>query len=564
MRTSRKLIVLLVIFTLSLGIVGLSGYKYTKEMARGSETIYNEHLLPINWLGQIRTNNRAIDSYTLELMITKDSQVIEQLLEKIDSASNENASLIQQYEKTNLLPDEIELLKENNEKLLDYLEARNIAIGLSAENKNTEAYNYYVDVVKEKQTALNDSIIDLQIFKEDLGEKVMNENSDRFQTSSFILFFVIGVGIIISLFIGVIISRMIVNPIKQLQILMSQAENGDFTVSGSYKSKDEVGQLVSSFNTMIGGIRGIIKTVSETSDMVAASSEELSASAEQNSRASEHISSTVQELAVGSDHQVRTVEDSTQVINEMTNYSEEITLNADDMSKSAQETSEMSVEGKQSIVKVKLQMNKINDNVLGLGSAINGLSERSTEIGRINEVITAIAAQTNLLALNAAIEAARAGEHGKGFAVVSDEVRKLAEQSADSAEQITKIIDVIQSDTNQTLKSMKSATIEVDAGLIIVEEAGESFDKIEHSISSVVSQISDVAGAIKQLSSGSSQVATSIKLVKDIAVESAASNQNVSAATEEQLASMEEIETSATNLAKMSEELQQLIRQFKI
>ncbi|MBO1510231.1 methyl-accepting chemotaxis protein [Metabacillus bambusae] len=234
------------------------------------------------------------------------------------------------------------------------------------------------------------------------------------------------------------------------------------------------------------------------------------------------------------------------------------------MSISANQTSEMSVDGKKSIDKVKRQLNLINDNVTGLGSAINGLSERSIEIGRINEVITAIAAQTNLLALNAAIEAARAGEHGKGFAVVADEVRKLAEQSASSAKQITNLIAVIQNDTNQTIHSMNSTTKEVDAGLTVVEEAGKSFEKIEDSIKEVVLQINDVTGAINQLSSGTSQVATSIKIVKEIAEESAVRNQNVSAATEEQLASMEEIETSSTNLAKMSEQLQLLIRKFTV
>jgi methyl-accepting chemotaxis protein len=564
MKISTKLLVLIIISTLSLGIVGSVGYKYMKEMAQGTEIIYQENLLPIQWLGQIRINNRAIDSYTLESMLTKDANKYEELMNEIEKARNENATFIEQYEKLHLFPEAIELLKTYKTDLKGYQEARQEALDLAAVNKNEDAYIYYNEVVIEKRTVVNEVISKLQEFSVENAERINKEDSDKVHTASLILFTVIISGIVLSIFIGLFITRIIVKPIKQIQLLMEHAENGDFRIGGTYQSKDEIGQLVRSFNNMIEGLRGIIKTVSETSELVAASSEELSASAEQNSRASEHISSTIQELAAGTDHQVRNVEESNQAINEIASYSEQITKNADYMAISANQTFNMSMDGKESIDKVKRQMNLINDNVSGLGSAITGLSERSIEIGRINEVITAIAAQTNLLALNAAIEAARAGEHGKGFAVVADEVRKLAEQSAISAKQITNLIAVIQNDTNQTIHSMNSTTKEVESGITVVEEAGKSFEKIEDSIKEVVLQINDVTGAINQLSSGTSQVATSIKIVKEIAEESAAKNQNVSAATEEQLASIEEIETSSTNLAKMSEQLQLLIRKFTV
>ncbi|MEC2077158.1 HAMP domain-containing methyl-accepting chemotaxis protein [Metabacillus fastidiosus] len=560
MKISQKFLLLITISILSLGIIGFMGYTYIKEMANDSEVMYKEQLKPISSLGQMLANNRLMDAYMLEAILTDDPIRYEQLMQNLEDTIAQNIQL----EVPELFTEEVITMDDYVKFVEGYTIVRKEALRLAEAGEDDKAYTYYVNEGSSKRDELQQFNSELKLYHESLAEKIYKQNHEKLKTATAVFLAVITAAMAVSITIGLMISRSIVNPIKRIQKLMVRAESGDFSISGSYRSKDEVGQLVTSFNKMIMGLREMIRTVNETSETVAASSQELSASAEHSAKASEHISLTIQQLAVGSNHQLQSVEESTYVINEMTDYAEQITRNAEEMTESANETAEISIEGKQSIDKVMHQMNSINENVTGLGSSIKGLSERSVEIGKINEVITAIAGQTNLLALNAAIEAARAGEQGKGFAVVADEVRKLAEQSANSAEQITNLIQMIQHETNETITSMNSATKEVQGGLEVVQEAGQSFEKIEASINGVVTQIKDIASAINELSSRSTQIADSIHTVKTVAEESAASNQNVTAATEEQLASMEEIETSAANLAKISEQLQGLILKFKI
>jgi methyl-accepting chemotaxis protein len=202
--------------------------------------------------------------------------------------------------------------------------------------------------------------------------------------------------------------------------------------------------------------------------------------------------------------------------------------------------------------------------VSGLSQAIQGLGERSREIGEISDLITGIAEQTNLLSLNAAIEAARAGQHGRGFAIVADEVRKLAEQSAFLAKKISQLISFIQEDTTQTMQSMETATQEVKEGIQVIHNAGVSFHQIYVAVDRASEEIEEVAATIKQLSQRTEQVASAVQTVLEVAEQTASAAQNISAATEEQMVSNDDIAVSACSLATTAEQLKNLIERFKI
>jgi methyl-accepting chemotaxis protein len=365
--------------------------------------------------------------------------------------------------------------------------------------------------------------------------------------------------------IGWMVSKMMIMPVVAMEKAAQKMASGDLTIGKmEVKNKDEIGELANSFNLMAGNLREVIGEVGSHAEQVAASSEQLTACAEQTGKATQQIVDTMQEVSAGVEKQLQTVEDVTQTVSGLSLAIQEIAHHAQAVSSTANQATETCSEGEQAIQTVVRQMTLISQTVGGLAEVIKGLGEHSKEIHQIIEVITGISAQTNLLALNAAIEAARAGEHGRGFAVVADEVRKLAEQSAQSAQQVSRLIAHIQGDTDKAVKSMEIATKEVVSGIELASVAGESFAHIHATVNEVTTEIQKVSAAVQQIASGAEQTVHFMNAVREIAETASSGIQEVSAATEEQLASMEEISSSAHSLSKMAEHLQMLIGRFNV
>lgn len=560
MKIGKKLFALITISALLLITIGIVGFTYMNKMANDTDVMYHDLLEPIEALSKMKENNKIMDIRMLEAMINEDPNYVQEQIDQIGLLIDENIA----QETPELFDANVINMDDYGQFVGEFSEHRQTSLDLALDGKQEKAYTYYLENVIPSGEKYNDQIAGLFTYYQDKAKSLNEENDQKVVTSSILFGSVIGGGLILLILIGVIISQNIKKPIVHLQDLMAQAETGDFTVHADYVSKDETGQLAVSFNNMIQSVKQAMLIVGESAEAVVAASTQLSASAEQSTQASSHISTTVQDLATGSERQLRSVEESTEAVNRITNNAEQMNTNAIEATKSAHSTTSISIDGRKALEQMIEQMNEINENVTGLGTSVRALGERSAQIGSINDAITAIADQTNLLALNAAIEAARAGEQGKGFAVVADEVRKLAEQSVQSADQIATLIDTIQQDTDATLASMETTAQGVATGITVAETAGSSFEKIENAISNVTTQISDVANAINDLTSGSKQVSESMENVRTIAESAASSSQTVSAGTEEQLASMEEIESSSENLAKISEELQEAVQNFKL
>jgi methyl-accepting chemotaxis protein len=388
------------------------------------------------------------------------------------------------------------------------------------------------------------------------------EASKRINTS--VLAIIIGASLFVIL-TAFFIARNISRPIEQVTDAVQRVASGDLTVEPlKIKQRDEVGMLGEGFNAMLEHIRKVVFQVNVHSEQVATSARELAANMEQTGKATEHITISVQELAAGADKQAYSVKESSHMIQEMLNKFEQISGYTKNVTSSVNQTSILTTEGSKAIQSAMAKMNSLGITIQRLSNMIEGLGNQSKEIGQITEVITNLAAQTNLLALNAAIEAARAGEHGQGFSVVANEVRKLAEQSTNSAQQITNIIRTIQEETSKATAVMEESSREVTAGIEGVNVAGENFERIQQSINDVAQEAQGAAEAVQQLSEESHQVVHAIQEIAYIAESTLSGVQNISAASEQQLASIEEVSSFTSALSTMAEELQKSIREFKL
>lgn len=355
----------------------------------------------------------------------------------------------------------------------------------------------------------------------------------------------------------------LLKPLQQIAHEIHNVAEGDLMVEEiKFRRRDEVGVLAESVNNMVRNLSKIFVEVSLNAEHVAASSEELMASAEQTSRATEHIAASIQEVATGSENQFARTQSAVTTIGDIASATEQIAGSAHQVSATAGHVTELAEAGHSSISQVIEKMQSIQDKVNDLTRDVDVLGDRSNRIGQIIGVITDIASQTNLLALNAAIEAARAGEQGRGFAVVAAEVRKLAEQSSDSAKEIVTMVQSIQEDTGRTVRMTEVVRDEVESGMMVAQHAGSAFERIQGGVLEVAQGFHEVSTAVKQVSTNTVVARESMQNVSGIARAAVASTENVSAASEEQLAAMEEITSAATALSEMAEQLQTVITKF--
>lgn len=366
------------------------------------------------------------------------------------------------------------------------------------------------------------------------------------------------------IFVYFFIHRM-VRPLEKLSLQVEQVAHGDLTVRPLIvDSRDEVGKLTQNFAEMIRSLQQLITKVSDMSTKVASSSQDLSASAEQTGKASEQTVLITQKLAEGAETQRQNLETGSRSLRDMSQTIAQIAGNAESVSLAAQQSSAAARQGGSSILLGTQQMGTMEAKIVQLSVTFQELSGHSKEVQSILDIMSEIAAETNLLALNASIEAARAGEHGSGFAVVANSVRKLAERSAESAQQIGALIAYIVKHMELTGSAMNETVQEVKRGAELVRSAGESLTEIEDSAKLTAEAIADVSERVQLLSAGSQMLVHSMEEILRFASDTVDSAHNMSAASEEQLAAMQEVDASANFLSGLSENLHSLIERFKV
>ncbi|AET59632.1 methyl-accepting chemotaxis protein [Paenibacillus terrae HPL-003] len=376
---------------------------------------------------------------------------------------------------------------------------------------------------------------------------------------------VIVISILAAAIIIVLMIRSFLIPMRKLQAGTRIVRDGNLTARVNLTGKDEFSELAQNFDQMTHALHTMVSEVNQTSSRLASSSLMIKESTEQTTESVQHVAETVMESAENATTSAEASEQTANAVEEMAKGVSTIAESASSIVDSAGQTEHDVAKGSQMIGSVRTQMDRILEAVTQTASLMDELSQLSDDAKQMNSAIAAIAKQTNLLSLNASIEASRAGEAGRGFAVVAVEVRKLSEQSRESADSISQIItqmlDLIQRSTATMNGNVRN---QVGEGLRISQDAEGAFTNIEHSTSHIVEQIQSVSAAAEQISASTEEVSATVTHLASLSRNSADSSQTTSAAVQEQMAAMEEIASSSQELSNMAQDLQELVKRFKI
>lgn len=403
----------------------------------------------------------------------------------------------------------------------------------------------------------------------DMLKKEQNKAVNSAKAGLIITLIVLGISIVISAALGIlsilIIGKIISGKLSQIVHLSNEIAAGNLNVElVEYDGSDEIAELSIATNAMKNKLQAMIQEISAVSSYVTEKSRELNIAANEVKAASQQGASTMQELTSGAEEQANSATSLAEMMDGYLLKVEQATESGAIIKKASNEVLSMTKDGNTLMRESQEQMVVINDIMKTSVTRVNGLDEQTKQISKLVKVIHDIANQTNLLALNAAIEAARAGEHGRGFAVVADEVRKLAEQVSFSVADITTIVKGIQTESNSVVSSLQTGYAQVEKGTGQIQLTGETFQKIYQAVNLMSKNVNDISSNLEQVSENSALMNRSIENIASVSEESAAGIEQTSAAMTQTNHSMEEISDNAQSLSELADQLNSMISKFKL
>ncbi|QGQ97912.1 methyl-accepting chemotaxis protein [Paenibacillus psychroresistens] len=544
-------------FLISLFIVYSSLQKVSSTFVKFSDT----DVRLLNLAQQIRFEDITLTDSVRGIIIDASNTIEKQNYDAFAGQIDSHIKEVKTLPISNRVKEIFEELDKNNQQLVD-METEMMNLSATDKIKTLEIFNGEYAKLRIIFAANLNEFQKIQLNQIDTKVK---DNLTYVHSRSTLSLIIIAIALMIGAVVAFGIARIISRPILVINTKLKELSQneGDLRERLSVKSKDEIGQLASSFNKMMDTIQNLIKQVKGSVELVSSTSQKLSVSAESAANVSTEISDKIKEVVIGAKTQLNGAEESHRAMEEMVIGIQRI---AEGSMVVAEKSSSSAIEaknGNETIQKAIHQMESIYNSVIKAASAVKKLGNRSEEIELIVQTITHISTQTNLLSLNAAIEAARAGEHGRGFAVVANEVRKLATQSEESATKIAVLINEIHRETNQAVQSMEEGTVEVKDGLIVVEEAGNLFQKIMDDLQQVAGEVQELSAISEEMAASSEEVTASSNETAYITKTTTNSMQQSSDAVEKQLESIEEIYSSTNDLNKVSKQLSDLIQKFK-
>ncbi|MBR2519233.1 MAG: methyl-accepting chemotaxis protein [Selenomonadaceae bacterium] len=518
MRVAYKLLVLNIIALFGMIVIGAVGYNAVMQAQTDLNTISQVYLKGIYEIGRCRHAVRYAQVQSILAPLTADATLLQQRVDKYNAAVKELDESLALYEE--IIKDDasartqVEAAKREWAKFKaggDKIIAMRPPIGGDVQaiaNHRAAALDTYQTEVMPFAVATGDAILEIQKKAYQDSEDTIERSDEGIAAATRNLFIALGLTFAVLMIFSFTVTKAITTPLSNMVQALHLLKSSDFRLTSllDVDREDEFGAMANALRDMRQTISKVIQKTSDAANQFAASSEELTASAHQSSQASEQVAQSVTSSAGAVVEQQSLINDAMDAINVATHSIETLTKTSDlvaSMVGKAMDEANAGTEAVEASVAQIISVEKIvNDSAL----TVDKLGKRSQEIGQIVESISGIAEQTNLLALNAAIEAARAGEHGRGFAVVSEEVRKLAEESQEASQKIATLIGEIQNETTSAVDSMQKGNAAVRAGTQSVERLRSTFDSIKDASSKVETEAKNMVRELKAVESATFKI----------------------------------------------------------